>query len=141
MRMRRRTSRRKYDKISLELASMIDVTFLLLIFFLVTTVLADPEDRLRPTLQTQRESASGQMSDFQPQIIRVQSLDDGPAYRLGSNIYRERTSLADAIARFTTDLGVFNEVEDGVPVGFSVAAVQVARDAGFEKVTYVPGKR
>lgn len=140
MRMRRRTSRRRYDRVTLELASMIDVTFLLLIFFLVSTVLADPEDRLRPTLQTQRESASGSMSDFQPQIIRVLALDGGPAYKLGSNVYRKRAALADAIARFPTDLGVFVEVDDGVPVGFAVAAIQVARDAGFDKVTYVPSR-
>lgn len=139
MRIRRRASRRNIDRVTLELASMIDVTFLLLIFFLVTTVLADPEDRLRPTLQTRREAVSGPRTDFQPQVIRVVSVDGAPAYRLGANVYRERDALADAIAGFPKDIGVFVEVDDGVPVGYAVAAIQVSRDAGFEQVTYVPG--
>ena len=50
---------------------MIDVTFLLLLYFMVTTVLAKPEDRLSPTLQTQRDSAVSSASDFQPQIVEV----------------------------------------------------------------------
>jgi biopolymer transport protein ExbD len=40
--------------VTLNLASMIDLTFLLLIYFMVTTVLARPEDRLSPTLQGPR---------------------------------------------------------------------------------------
>ncbi|MHC4220247.1 MAG: biopolymer transporter ExbD, partial [Planctomycetota bacterium] len=44
VRIARRASKRR-EAISLNLASMIDVTFLLLLYFLVTTVLTLPEDR------------------------------------------------------------------------------------------------
>ena len=53
MRIRARPSRRRAERITLNLASMIDVTFLLLIYFMVTMVLQDQEDHLSPTLQTQ----------------------------------------------------------------------------------------
>ena len=43
---------------------MIDVTFLLLLYFLVTTVLSLPEDRLSPTLQSSADSSAGPTSDF-----------------------------------------------------------------------------
>jgi biopolymer transport protein ExbD len=117
---------------------MIDVTFLLLIYFMVTTVLAAREDHLSPTLQTQRESASGDASDFQPQIIDILDLEGAPVYRLGARVLRDRTALAEALAELPKSVGVFCKVHDGVPVGFVAAAMQVARDAGFEQVTYVP---
>ena len=61
MRIRHRTNRRR-QTVTLNLASMIDVTFLLLLYFLVTTVLASPEDRLSPALQTRSENAAGPTS-------------------------------------------------------------------------------
>ncbi len=119
---------------------MIDVTFLLLIYFMVTSVLAQPEDRLSPTLQTQQEPTPDQASDFQPQIVEVLLLDGQPAYRLGGNVFRSRLELSEALATLPASVGVFIKVSDTVPVGFAVGAIQAARDAGFEQVTYVPGK-
>jgi biopolymer transport protein ExbD len=138
MRIRLRPSRRRLEQITLNLASMIDVTFLLLTYFMVTMVLAAQEDHLSPTLQTQRESASGEASDFQPQIIEVLPLNGAPVYRLGSRVLRDRHELAAALDPLPKSVGVFVNVGDGVPVGVAVAAIQIARDAGFEQVTYVP---
>ncbi len=119
---------------------MIDVTFLLLIYFMVTTVLAKPEDRLSPTLQTQQQATVDQAGDFQPQIVEVVLLDGQPAYRLGGSVFRTRPELSEALAALPVSVGVFIKVFDPVPVGFAVGAFQAARDAGFEQVTYVPGK-
>ena len=136
MRFRPRTSRRRLERIALNLASMIDVTFLLLIYFMVTMVIAE-EDQLQPTLKTQRESLSGEANDFQPQIIDV--LDEGgrPIYRLSGRRLEDRSALAGAVGSLPKSVGVFINVHDGVPVGFAAAALQTVRDAGFEKVTYV----
>jgi biopolymer transport protein ExbD len=138
MRIRVRPSRRRLERITLNLASMIDVTFLLLAYFMLTMVITAREDHLSPTLQTQRESASGEASDFQPQIIEVLVLDGAPAYRLGTRIFRDRAALTAALEGLPRSVGVFVKVYAGVPVGFAVAAIQVGRDAGFEQVTYVP---
>ena len=138
-RQRRRVHRsRRAVQVTLNLASMIDVTFLLLIYFMVTTVIAIPEDRLTPALRTESKDTSGATSDFQPQIINVQVIDGAPAYRLGSRVLRSRGELAQVVRELPTDPGMFIRVYDGVPVGFAVAALQVSRDAGFEQVTYVP---
>lgn len=139
MRIRYRPGRRS-ERITLNLASMIDVTFLLLVYFMLVTVIANQEDKLSPTLQTEQEDASGQSSDFTPQIVEVIVLEGSPAYRLGARVMRDRATLVDAIGKLPKDQGVFVRVADNVDVGFAVAAVQACRDVGFEQVTYVPAK-
>lgn len=124
------------QNITLNLASMIDVTFLILIYFMLTTVLITPEDRLTSDLQTQRTGAG--TTDLQPQVIEVTSHDGQPAYRLGERIMFDRDELAAVLSQLPTEEGVFINVSDHVPVGFAVAAIQEARNAGFEQVTYVP---
>jgi biopolymer transport protein ExbD len=132
--------RRGIDRITLNLASMIDVTFLLLIYFLLTTVLATPEDRLSPMLQVQREAAAGSLADFQPQIIDVRIVDGAPAYSIGGRVTRDRHGLEEILGPLPKSAGVFVQVADQVPVGYAIAAIQVARDVGFDQVTYVPAK-
>ena len=129
--------RRRLNQTALNLSSMIDVTFLLLIYFIVTTVLTLPEDKLSPALKIEDGSAS-QEQEFEPQIITVTMLDSQPTYVLGEQVIRDRTKLAVIIAKLPHDPGIIIRVEDAVPVGFAVAAVQESRNAGFERVTYVP---
>jgi biopolymer transport protein ExbD len=126
------------DRVTLNMASMIDATFLLLAYFLVTTALRQPEDRLSPTLQTRSES--GPPSDLQPQVVEVRAIEGEPGYQLGDRTFRDRDSLAEALGSLPREAGVFVRVGDDVATGFAVAAVQAARDAGFQQVTYVPAK-
>jgi biopolymer transport protein ExbD len=132
--------RRKYERIVVNLASMIDISFLLLFYFMVATMLEDREKRLSTALQTQSSSASAAM-DFQPQFVEVRAVDSAPAYVLGTHICRTRDELAAVLGPLPKDPGVFVKVFEGADVGFAVAAIQVARDAGFEQVTYVPAKQ
>jgi biopolymer transport protein ExbD len=141
MRIRAPQSRRQQQRITLNLASMIDVTFLLLIYFMVTMVLISPEDRLSPTLQTIREETPGAVGDFQPQVIEVVLVQGAPAYRLGGRTYADREGLLPALRTLPKGPGVFVKVFDQIPVGFAIAALQIARDAGFEQVTYVSAQR
>jgi len=138
MRIRTQQTRRQSGRITLNLASMIDVTFLLLIYFMVTMVMTPPEDRLSPALQTNREAQAGPNSDFQPQIVDVRVVDGEPAYQLGSRVFRDRQTLLAALRELPKTIGIFIQVHDDVSVGFAAAAIQVAHDAGFEKVTYLP---
>jgi len=137
MRIKVKQSRRRPNRIILNLTSMIDVTFLLLIYFMVTMVISPPEDRLDSTLQTQAREAAGTASDFQPQVVEVVMDAGEPAYRLGARVMRDKASLASALEPLNKSTGVFIKVTDEPPVGFVVAAFQAAHDAGFEKVTYV----
>ena len=126
------------NRLVMNMTSLIDVTFLLLIYFMVSMVIAKPEDRLSPTIRTQDASASGSEADFQPQVVEVILVSNVPTYRLGQHDLATPQMLLEKLRGLPTDLGVFIRGGDGVSVGFTMAAIQAARDAGFDQVTYVP---
>jgi biopolymer transport protein ExbD len=133
-----RTARRNRERITLNLASMIDIVFLLLIYFIVTATLRPPEDRLSTALQSAQRVSGAQSNDFRPQVVEVLTVNGSPSYRLGARVMTDRSALHEALTPLPKDAGLFIKVHDGVPVGFAVVAVQTGKDAGFEKVTYVP---
>jgi biopolymer transport protein ExbD len=116
---------------------MIDVTFLLLIYFIVTTVFTPPEDLLSPALKVE-EGTSSQEQEFEPQIVTVTIQGTEPAYLIGEQVIRNREQFATIISKLPREPGIIIRVEDAVPVGFAIAAIQESRNAGFERVTYVP---
>ena len=122
---------------TLNMSSMIDVTFLLLIYFIVTTVFSLPEDQLTPALEVEQGSSSVE-TDLEPQIVTVTSNGSQQVYQVGDQTVADRSQLATILVRLPNDPGIIIRVDDGVTVGFAIAAVQEARDAGFERVTYVP---
>lgn len=138
MRIKTRHNRRRNERLTLNMASMIDCTFLLLAYFLLTIVVLDPEDQLSSNLQPDQTSASGANQDFQPQIIDVELIDSLPGYRLGSRLFRDSDSLRVALSQLQLDSGLFIRVHPGPTVGFAASAMQAGRDAGFSSVTYVP---
>jgi len=140
MRIRVSQTHRRNDRVIINLASMIDVSFLLLFYFMVATMIEDRETRLSTGLQTQSRGAAGSVGDFQAQNIEVRVVNSAPAYCLGSRVCHDRSELVAALEPLPKTAGVFVKVFDGVSVGFAVAAVQICRDAGFEQVTYVPAK-
>ncbi len=130
--------RRQHNEARLNITPMIDVVFLLLIFFLTTTTFLDPESFLSPLIRTSDESA--QASYLQPQVIRVDRIEGALRYIVGEQQLRNQAELTAVIAALPKEPGIFVEVTSRVSVDHAVAAVQAARDAGFEKVTYVPAK-
>jgi biopolymer transport protein ExbD len=132
--------RRSLDQIPLNLASMIDVTFLLLIYFMVSTVLAPDERTLDTAIRQEKEGAASDARDFRPQRILVQADAEGPVWMVGRRPIRARAELERVVGDLPTEAGMVIEVADGVPVDAAVAALQVARDAGFAEVSYVPSR-
>lgn len=134
----RSTSRRRAAGLgALPLTSMIDVVFLLLIFFLVTADFAQQEHKLPSALQT--EGGGVRSSDLQPQIIRI-SLDDGePVYTIGQVRSSDRVSLEAVLKQLPRDAGVAIKADPDVPIQSIATALQAARNAGFSRRSYVPG--
>ena len=62
-------------RMTLSLSSMIDVVFLLLAYFLITTIVTKREDRLTPNLQLERDASGGDSQDFEPQVLEVRVAD------------------------------------------------------------------
>jgi biopolymer transport protein ExbD len=132
-----KTKRKSVNHGALNLSSMIDVTFLLLIYFIVTTVIATPEDALSPSLKSEKSSRVNR-DNFEPQIIQVTSIENQPIYQMGDRSFVDREQLFVLLEKLPKQPGLIFRVNDNVSVGFAIAAIQEARNAGFEKVTYVP---
>jgi biopolymer transport protein ExbD len=131
-------SRRMYEA-ELPLTSLIDVIFLLLIFFLLTSSFSVNESQLVSGLQVER-SLQTSRADLQPQVINVELRDGKPVFRLGDRVTGDQAELTGILARLPKESGVFVRVSDLVPVEFAAAALQASKDAGFTKVSYVPAR-
>ena len=62
-------------RVTLSLSSMIDVVFLLLAYFIVTTVVTQREDRLSPNLAIEQDTAGSSDQDLQPQVLEVRLVE------------------------------------------------------------------
>ena len=121
---------------SLPMTSMIDVVFLLLIFFLVTSSFAPDEGRIDSALQT--EGSGVATSDLQPQVVHVERSGAVVMYRVGQRTTTSAQELTSILRQLPREAGVAVRVSGEVPVGAAARAMQAAHDAGFEKRSYVP---
>ena len=119
----------------LPMTSMIDVVFLLLIFFMVTASFSADEEQLSATLGA---DGAGAPTTLQPQIVRVRDFDGITVYELGSHRLQSTNSLTNILRALPKEQGVIFRVSDAVPIADVAAAMQAAFDAGYIKRTYVP---
>lgn len=123
---------------ALPMTSMIDVVFLLLIFFLVTSNFAAPENRVDTALRA--EGRATQAEELQPQIVEVRLSPSGNAvFTLGENTVGSREALAQLLRQLPPEGGVIVRGSDSVPVQAVADAMQAAIDAGFDRRSYSPG--
>lgn len=129
------TSRRP---VRLPLIGMIDVFFLLLVYFVVSATISQPEDELGAALR--QESSQASATDLQPQYVEVQRSASGAVYKVGSRTLQTREELVEILSELPKEAGVFVRVNDDAPVWAAAAALQACHDAGYEKLTYVTQK-
>lgn len=131
---RRETSRVELEKIRLPLVAMIDVILFLLFYFIIAGNLAAEEAALSTTLGSAEGRAS---SALQSQILVIEPREGGWQYRMGDRVMGTREELAGVLDRLPRDAGVIVKPSPGVPVAATAEAVQVAKDAGFTRISYV----
>lgn len=132
-----RAKRRRSAQLgALPLTSMIDVVFLLLIFFIVTANFAQDERKLPATLQT--EGGGVQSSDLQPQILEIRLVDGAPVFVMGEVAVRGAQSLENFLKSLPKEPGIAIKCEPNVPISAIAAALQSARNAGFQRRSYIP---
>lgn len=135
--IRKRKSKRQSARLgALPLTSMIDVVFLLLIFFLVTANFAQDEHKLPATVQT--EGGGVQSSDLQPQIVQIRMQGGAPIFVIGEVAAGDGASLESVLNNLPKEPGIAIKSEPDVPISAIAAALQAARNAGFDKRSYVP---
>ncbi|MEO8493811.1 MAG: biopolymer transporter ExbD [Planctomycetota bacterium] len=136
----RLTSRKvqREKKVTLAMTSMIDVVFLLLIFFMTTAAFVKTERDLDSTIKVNEKSAA-QASDLEPAIVEIVPGGSGFVYRIGSRELTSAGELTNVLRAFPNKLdGAFVRVSNGAPFRMAAAAIQACKDADFTAVSYVP---
>ncbi|MDA0215433.1 MAG: biopolymer transporter ExbD [Planctomycetota bacterium] len=139
MKIGEKSRRGAHGPISLNMTSMIDATFLLLAYFIFTSVAGDQESQLMADLSVARAGTGA--SALSPQIIDVESDSGGAVFRIGARNIRKREELAAVLKQLPHEIGIVVRVHTGPDVAAVAAAMQAAQDAGFEKVTYVTASK
>lgn len=138
--LRREDRRFRPEKVRLPLIALIDVVFFLLIYFVIAGTMAGEEAQLASALRADKQG-KGKGSDLAPQILFVEPGSTGRArFRLGERTMDDRPALTAVLKQLPKDNGVIIRVASGVTVESAAAALQASRDAGFQKVSYVPAK-
>lgn len=126
-------------QITLDMTSMIDVVFLLLIFFLVTSSFTKTERDLDAVTQVRQQSAASAQSDLQPAIVLLANVDGKWVYQIGSNHLDTFERLQEVLQQFPNKAdGAFVRAPDGAPYAMAAAAIQACKNVDFPGVSYVP---
>lgn len=127
------------SKIELSMTSMIDVVFLLLIFFMTTASFVKTERNLDSAIKVKNKSPSQATQDLEPAIVEVVVSQAVPVYRIGQREMTDQQELTDLLRQFENKLdGAFVRVSDEAPFAMAAGAIQACKSAGFTSVSYIP---
>ena len=133
--MRFTPRRPRRPTLSLSLASMLDATFLLLAYFLVTAAVDRPEERLAAGLLG---GGRIEAENLEPVRLEIGLADGRPRYLLGARSIVDRAELRERLGTLDPATPLRVVVQSGPSVSAVTAAIQCARDAGLRTVAYEP---
>lgn len=120
------------------MTSMIDVVFLLLIFFLVTTTFIKPERHLTGNILVERPESGIQPNDLEPAVIDIFRRGDAVIYQLGGTQTSQLVDLRSALHDFDNKQhGGFVRVGPDVPFENAASAIGILKSSGFPVVSYL----
>ena len=135
-------SSRKIDRgkaIELSMTSMIDVVFLLLIFFMTASAFIRTERELPSSIRVKKKSAAQAKSDLEPAIVEIVRSGESFVFKLGTREIRSPQELTELLRLFQNKSdGAFVRVSDEAPFGMAAGAIQACKSANFPVVSYVP---
>lgn len=133
----KRSKRTDFEIPKLPLVALIDVTFFLLLYFIMAGNLAAVEQNLETALKTDRPGG-GSGSTLLPQIVTVDEIERKPFFKVGERVTGDKSTLTATLSKLNKQGGVVIRVTGRAPVWMAAAAIQACKDAGFTKVSYVP---
>ena len=130
-------------KLGVQMTSMIDVVFLLLIFFVCTASFQLPEEIL-PTNLLMQGSVSDAAEvppekDVEPIVVRVIRREGATTWNINQ---RQLTNLAqvhevlNALAQLDPSLPVILDVDEAVPLGDVIDVFDIAKSVNFDKIQF-----
>ncbi len=130
---------RENSPLSLSMTGMIDMVFLLLVFFLATTALVKAEKQLRTGIGIESDNQSRPDEDLEPAVITVSQIEGRIVYEFGVITTSNQAELFDRLRtyRFKSG-GAFIRVADDIPFEPIAKLMSMCRSFGFDPVTYVP---
>ena len=129
----------KGPTVELQMTSMIDVTFLLLIFFMITSSFTKTERELDPQLKVNKQAPTSNSSRLEPVIIDLVSVENKFIMRLGGRDFTTAPELASVLKQLPpTGDGAFVRVPPEAPFELAATAIQACKSAGIHQVSYVP---
>lgn len=133
-----RRKKSEFDQ-KLNMPAMVDIVFLLLIFFMCTSSLTQPEQSLasqmaRPTSSRQKNN------DSRAVRIKVRAVSDGVLIELNKQMCKDFESLYDNLRRRreTEDIHVIIEGQSNVPYRYMVAVLDTCYRANVTQVAFSP---
>lgn len=130
---------KKETKFELQMTSMIDMVFLLLIFFMTTSSFVKTERELDAGIKVKSKSKAAK-SNLEPAIVEIVRGEGGEyVYKMGAREMTSAEELAGVLIQFPSKVdGAFVRVEDEAPFDMAATAIQACKDAKFLGVSYVP---
>lgn len=123
----------------LSTTSMIDVVFLLLIFFLVTTTFRKPESQIESNLRVNEERSSATTNDIEPAVVDILRENQKAVFRIGLTTTPDIDVISEILERYPDKTqGAFVRLANDCPFGMAATAVARCRRAGFNQVSMVP---
>lgn len=133
--------RQQHRRMELSMTSMIDVVFLLLIFFLVTTTFVRPERQLLSAIQSNEREAAKKETLLEPAMVDVRKTGDKVVYRIGAISTDNVAEVKRVLQGFENKTeGAWVRVADDVPFEFAARAIGACRAAGFSAVAWLPAE-
>ncbi len=135
----RRKARAPKPPPRLPLIALIDVVLFILLYFIIAGSFGGTESDLPATVGGEQTGA-GSGTRLSAQVLNVEPEAGAVRYRMGSRVMKDRAELAAVIGQLPREPGLVVRVADAVPVSAAAVALQTAHDAGFTRISYVPGK-
>ena len=121
------------------MTSMIDVVFLLLIFFLVTTTFLKPEQQLMSAIKVNETDSRQSRSELEPAIVDVFLNNQKINFRVAAISTSRLSEIEEVLKLFENKQdGAFVRVADEVPFEAAAQVIAACRSAGFSSVSYLP---
>ncbi|MFT7632778.1 MAG: biopolymer transport protein ExbD [Mariniblastus sp.] len=125
--------------IELSMTSMIDVVFLLLIFFIVTTTFIRPEREVVSGIKVNEQRAADQPSNLEPAIVDIVMQNSQALFRIGALRTNDLEEVKTLLNGFEIKSeGAFVRVAGNVPYEAAAQAIGACHASGFASVSYLP---
>jgi len=121
------------------MTSMIDVVFLLLIFFIVTTTFVRPEREINSTIKVNEQQSAASDSNLEPAIVDVFRNNTQVQFRVGAVRTNDLEEIKKLLNGFENKSeGASVRVAGDVPYEAAAQAIGACHASGFESVSYLP---